>query len=267
MDAYFNNKGTWERSGRLFHALGLEELMGNKAAGPYVAALNGAGGKTSLIRCLAWEAVERGLKVLVTTTTHMAEPSRLGVFSGRPEDVKAMLERESAAVAGRRTGNGKIAFADWGFYEAVCPFADLVLVESDGSRRLPLKVPGPGEPVVPHNADMILCVSGLTALGKPAGETCLRLEAAHGIMREHGRRDYMEGGQWDLRPEDMACLMRYGYLEPMRNMYGGARVIPVFNQADTPELAGLAERMSEGMDERDAVVSGRLMEEEAAGMF
>ncbi len=41
--------------------------------------------------------------------------------------------------------------------------ADLVLVEADGSRRLPVKVPGPNEPVVPKNSDMVLCVLGLSS--------------------------------------------------------------------------------------------------------
>lgn len=267
MDVYFLDGGTWERSDRLFHALGLEDLMGQRAGRPYVIALNGAGGKTSLIRRLAREAMGQGLRVLVATTTHMAEPSRLGVFSGRPEDVEAMLDRESAAVAGRKTGNGKIAFVDRDFYETACSLADLVLVESDGSKRLPLKVPGPGEPAVPGNADMILCVSGLKALGEPAAEKCFRLEAAHEIMREHGRRDYMEGGQWNISPGDMVCLMRYGYLEPMRKMHGSSVVIPVFNQADTPELANLAGRMAEEMNERRTLISGRLTEDEAAGLF
>lgn len=267
MDAYFNDKGTWERSDCLSAALGLPGLMAQKGGGPYVIALNGAGGKTSLIRRLAWEGMKQGLKVLVATTTHMAMPARLGVFTSEAGDVKAMLDRESVAVAGRAATNGKIAFAGRALYEAVCPMADLVLVEADGSKGLPLKVPGPGEPVVPDLADMILCVSGLSAMGQPARDKCFRLEAAHAIMDRHGRRDYMDGGQWTIAPEDMACLMEYGYLKPMRSRHRGARVIPVFNQADTRNLAALAGALFREMGEEHGIASGRLLEDEAAHIF
>ena len=55
-----------------------------------------------------------------------------------------------------------------------------MLVEADGSRRLPLKVPRAGEPVIPDNTDMILCLNGLTSLGKWAEDCCLRLEGGRG---------------------------------------------------------------------------------------
>ncbi len=31
----------------------------------------------------------------------------------------------------------------------------MILVEADGSKRLPVKVPGPKEPVIPENSDQI----------------------------------------------------------------------------------------------------------------
>ena len=43
--------------------------------------------------------------------------------------------------------------------------ADVILVEADGSRRMPLKWPAPWEPVVPDNTDITVCVAGLSALG------------------------------------------------------------------------------------------------------
>ena len=158
MDAYYKDKGSWNRSDRLFRALALDGRMERRArrgSGPYVISLTGGGGKTSLIRRLAWEGMEQGLKVFVTTTTHMAVPLRLGVFSGSGQDVKEMLDREHAVVAGQTNGAGKISYMGDGAYGSLCPLADLVLVEADGAKRLPLKVPRGNEPIIPDNTDLI----------------------------------------------------------------------------------------------------------------
>lgn len=272
MDAYYKDVGGWNRSDRLFDALDLKGRMGQKAkkgSGPYVISLTGGGGKTSLIRRLAWEGMEQGLKVLVTTTTHMAVPLRLGVFSCREEDVKAMLDREHAVVAGQTNGEGKISYMGDAAYHRLCALADLVLVEADGAKRLPLKVPRGNEPVIPDNTDLILCVSGLTAAGSLAAERCFRLETAQRVMEIHGRRDYDGGedGQWRITLEDMGCLMRYGYLEPLRAQYPQAETIPVLNQADTVELARAASGLLDEMKEEGGIAAGRLLEETSAGLF
>lgn len=267
MDIYFHEGSRWRRSESLLEIPGLRAAAGKEISRPYVIALTGAGGKTSLIRRLAWEGKRRGARVLVTTTTHMAKPSRLGVFTEQAEDVRTMLEEHSVAVAGRLTDQGKFRALENDFYKAICPMADLVVVEADGSKRLPLKVPRPGEPVIPDNTDLILSVSGLSALDEPGREQCFRLEQAMAIMEEHGRRDYMDGGQWRITPGDMGCLLRYGYLEPMREHHGSIQVIPVFNQADTPELTALAEQIIEELHEEEGIITGRLHEDESAALF
>ena len=110
----------------------------------------------------------------------MARPGAFGVFDGNAEEIRTVLERRSLAVAGRPAEKGKITFTGWELYKEACSLADLVLVEADGSRRLPLKVPRAGEPVIPDNTDMILCLNGLTSLGKRAEECCLRIEGGRG---------------------------------------------------------------------------------------
>ena len=272
MDAYYKEKGSWNRSDRLFCALALNGRMERKArrgSGPYVISLTGGGGKTSLIRRLAWEGMEQGLKVLVTTTTHMAVPLRLGVFSCSEEDVKAMLDREHAVVAGQTNGGGKISYMGDRAYGLLCPLADLVLVEADGAKRLPLKVPRGHEPIIPDNTDLILCVSGLSAAGSLAAQKCFRLDAAQRIMEAQGRKDYngIEGGQWRITLEDMGCLMRYGYLEPLRAQYPHTEVIPVLNQADTRHLGLAAAGLLDEMKEDGGIAAGRLLGEESAGLF
>ena len=154
MKVYFYECGIWTGTNSLWHGLGLEGRMkqarSEKGPGPFVVSLAGVGGKTSAIRRLAWEALDRGLKVLVATTTHMACPDAFGCLEGNVEEIRAGLEQRGLAVAGRPAENGKIAFTGRELYEEACSLADLVLVEADGSRRLPLKVPRAGEPVIPE---------------------------------------------------------------------------------------------------------------------
>lgn len=267
MAVYIRKERQWRECRHLWEALGLEDSISSTRSGPYVISLAGAGGKTSYIRCLAAESMGRGLKTLVVTTTHMQVPARFGVFIQNKAAVKAMLDRESIAVAGDMAGKGKIKFVGNGFYEEICAFADIVLVEADGSRRLPVKAPGPGEPVIPDNSDMILCLAGLSALGSPADSCCLRLDKARELMELYGRSDYMDAGAWSINSDDIQCLLRHGYLNPLRRLYPFMTVIPVINQADTICQADLAKSIVDTLEEEPAVVSGLLHMEEAGELF
>lgn len=75
------------------------------------------------------------------TTTHMAEPEHFAVFKRDLEMVRSMLEKESIAVADCPVKDGKIAFWDKDFYKQAAALADIVLIEADGSKRLPVKIP------------------------------------------------------------------------------------------------------------------------------
>ena len=112
MRAYFYQCGIWTGTDSLWHGLGLngriKQARSGKGPGPFVVSLAGAGGKTSTIRRLAWEAVGRGLKVLVVTTTHMARPGAFGVFDGNAEEIRTVLERRGLAVAGRPAEKEKL---------------------------------------------------------------------------------------------------------------------------------------------------------------
>ena len=261
---YWNSEGRWSRGNTLWEALSLDSRMGQT---PYVIAFSGGGGKTSLIRRLAWEGRERGLKVLVTTTTHMQVPTQFGVLDGPAGEVEAMIRDQKIAVSGHPEGNGKIAFQGWEYYRDISRLAQLVLVEADGSKRLPMKVPGPGEPVIPEDTALSLCVYGLSALGGRGEDVCFRLRAAENIMEQYGRKDWRNGEHsigvplWHIIPQDMECLMTHGFLLPMIREAPSMAVIPVFHQADSPEAEAVGRQMLERMGERGGVVSGRLKEE------
>ncbi|MDR2607912.1 MAG: putative selenium-dependent hydroxylase accessory protein YqeC [Treponema sp.] len=111
----------------------------------------GSGGKTSLILLLAEQS--RGKKVLVTTTTRMYIPK----------------EMEGVCVAGKlNEQSGKLESPPLNELEEISPRFDLVLIEGDGSRELPLKAWAEWEPVVPSWTDLSIGIIPLWPLGMEA---------------------------------------------------------------------------------------------------
>lgn len=99
----------------------------------------------------------------------------------------------------------------------------MILVEADGSKRLPVKVPGPKEPVIPENSDQILCIYGLGALGKQAADCCFRMQPSEQLLKiPEDQKD----GKWIMTEEKMSLLMKKGYLEPLRQQFPYSQVIP-----------------------------------------
>jgi hypothetical protein len=110
----------------------------------------GSGGKTSLIRLLAQS--QRRRKVLVSPTTKMYP------LPGIPAWVSL------AGLLNRETGKLEALPAE--LLERLIPGYDLVLLEGDGSRGLPLKGWAEHEPVVPPYTTLCIGVIPLSPLGK-----------------------------------------------------------------------------------------------------
>ncbi|XCP85285.1 selenium cofactor biosynthesis protein YqeC [Roseburia hominis] len=121
----------------------------------------GAGGKTTLIFELARELQERGASVAVTTTTHMAVGGKYGF-----------------EPIGLPCGDGKIKGISREYPVTLRKSYDVVLVEADGSRRLPFKVPAEHEPVLPVETDLVIGVAGSGAVGQTFAQACCRYERA-----------------------------------------------------------------------------------------
>ena len=138
-----------------------------------IIAVVGAGGKTTYIRNRAREHLAQGKKVFVTTTTHMMKETDTLVSDNADEIIKQLLD-QNYAMAGRDCCE-KIQSLSAGTYENVCEYADVVLVEADGSKHMPIKFPSEHEPVIPQNANEIVVICGLHALGKPLGDVAHRL--------------------------------------------------------------------------------------------
>lgn len=140
-----------------------------------VTALIGGGGKTTLMYTLAEELRRRGT-VVVTTSTHIQRPEQYPVLlSGGAAAVSAALAAHGAVCVAGETAEGKLCAPALSF-ETLAALADFVLVEADGSRRLPLKAHAPHEPVIPANTRRTVYVVGADGFGRPIRQVCHRPE-------------------------------------------------------------------------------------------
>lgn len=151
-----------------------------------VIAVVGGGGKTSLIYRLADELLDRGKKVIITTTTHMAGESELPFARGGDAvEVKEMLDREGYVITAEyEEETGKYASLKEGKLEELKELCDVMLIEADGAKHHPVKVPAEWEPVIPACADLVISVIGLDCLGQPIRQSAYRMERTSKFLKK-----------------------------------------------------------------------------------
>lgn len=138
-----------------------------------VTAVIGSGGKTTLLRTLSRELPGT---VILTTTTHILPFEGVPLLTAPTEDeVRAALACSRVLCLGTPAPEGKLTAPSLPF-SLLEQLADYVLVEADGSRRLPLKAHAPHEPVIPANAQRVVLVVGADGFGKPIRDVCHRSE-------------------------------------------------------------------------------------------
>ena len=175
----------------------------------------GSGGKTTLIKKLAEQYRNENKTVFVTTTTHMfIEADTL--LTDDANAIIQQLEETGYAMAGIRD-DSKFTALPKETYAAVCAHADVVLVEADGSKSMPLKYPNTTEPVIPENADEIIVVCGLNAIGQKAKDVCHRLELVKDILAITD--------DTIITPVHVQKLLTEGYLKPLREKYPSKKVV------------------------------------------
>lgn len=151
----------------------------------HIVSLIGAGGKTIVMYQLAEHFANLGKKVLVTTTTHIFQPTCN--FAQNVAEVEALWQGGNYAVVGNiEAGTGKLTQLPADVFEKYSALADLVLIEADGAKRLPCKAPAENEPVLLPASDTVIAVMGLDALHHPIKEVCFRLEKVQEVLDTTG---------------------------------------------------------------------------------
>ncbi len=188
---------------------------------PGITSVIGSGGKTTLLRTLAAELSDLA-PVLLTTTTHFlpfpecplidAAPAAEGnVFGTKNEEAhctRVLREAERLLSRGHRVvvlGSrmpsrqplgapqakltlspvattpklAKPALSDFQPLLRVFPY---ILVEADGSRRLPLKAHAAHEPVIPLGSQQSILMVGASGIGQPLDAVCHRPERYREIL-------------------------------------------------------------------------------------
>ena len=115
--------------------------------------------------------------------------------------------------------------------------ADFVLVEADGSKRLPAKAHAAWEPVLPPERNRTVCVFGASALGQPIQDAAHRPELyaslaevspeavitpaiAARVLAKEGNFDILFINQADVLEDPVAALQPLVYTLPCPAIYG-----------------------------------------------
>lgn len=129
-----------------------------------ITAIIGSGGKTTLMMALARQLPGRRI---IATSTKIYSPKDLPVFDGSDlAAIEVALSEFGLVCVGSNAPEGKLNGPCCGF-EALSALCDYLLIEADGSRKLPLKAHASHEPVIPDGTSLTILVAGLSGLGNP----------------------------------------------------------------------------------------------------
>ncbi|HWR18408.1 MAG TPA: selenium cofactor biosynthesis protein YqeC [Clostridia bacterium] len=141
-----------------------------------ITAIVGGGGKTTLMMRLSKELSSFG-SVIVCTTTHILVPEGIEFYLGaNKETVREALKKQSVISLGEREAETGKLVAPKLSMKTLKEISDYVLVEADGSKRLPLKAHAAHEPPIPREVNRILYVVGADGMGKTVREAAHRPE-------------------------------------------------------------------------------------------
>ena len=189
----------------------------------------GSGGKTTLIWHLAASfAAPGGRKILVAPTTKMFPPAK---------------NVQGVSLAGSlNEASGKLESLPLSALEKIISGYDLVLLEGDGAKELPLKAWTSYEPVVPPFTTLTIGVLPLWPLGKPVSENLVHrlplfLELTGAVLEE------------PLKPEHFVTLITGSKTRPGLFAKAQGKTLLFFNGLEDAKAAeqafGITSRLPE----------------------
>lgn len=151
------------------------ELAALLGVRPGVTAVIGGGGKTTLLRTLGGELAAVGARVLLCTTTKILPFPDLPCAVTAAELERLGRQHRLLCAGTPVPGTGKLTTPEVPIGELVRRF-DYVLAEADGAAHRPLKAHAPHEPVIPPEANRVLCVVGASGFGRSIAQVAHRPE-------------------------------------------------------------------------------------------
>jgi molybdenum cofactor cytidylyltransferase len=116
------------------------------------------------------------------------------------------------------------------------PLADVVIIEADGARGLPLKAPAAHEPVVPRETTLFIPVCGITALGREL--------TAHAVHRPELVAGLTGLACGELVTDEAIVRLLLNPLGGLKGAPARARVQPLINQVSNAESLAAARRIA-----------------------
>ena len=171
--------------------------MGNRAN---VISVCGAGGKTTKCIELAVGYAKKNKSVVITTTTNMQKKLIISNFdrnlfykSLNPISARIAIKnikKGKIFFVGEIENNDKIKSISENDYRKLCNIFDVIIVETDGSKWMPLKIPRIEEkkgfnnknefvfyePIIPENTSKIIVVYGKQSIGRKLKTVCHRFD-------------------------------------------------------------------------------------------
>ena len=253
----------------LLHALRLDSSTVNQ-----IISLVGAGGKTTALFQLAkqFQVEGRRSKVFITATTHLA------TWQTKFADHHIIIKDKNLSNIQKHTHSGHLAsglqngiilFTGEIENERTKPIDEItldwlrakskaenvpLLIEADGSRQKPLKSPAEHEPPIPTFSELVIHITGLSAIGKP-------------LNNEHVHRPEIFSQLSNLTinqiitPESIINALTHPQ-GGLKNIPATAKRIALLNQADTPELQSVGGELAKKLlNHFDSILVGSLQAE------
>ncbi|WP_300755533.1 selenium cofactor biosynthesis protein YqeC [uncultured Brachyspira sp.] len=141
----------------------------------------GAGGKTSYIKILSESYKDK--KAVITTTAKIFKPKKY------TETIDShSFDNDNIIVLGKEYDDKKLMYAGDNELKNAVDFADIVLIEADGAKYYPIKIPNDEEPIIPDflygKIEKIVIVMGLHSLKRKFKEVCFRYNLCSEIDSE-----------------------------------------------------------------------------------
>lgn len=191
----------------------------------YVIAVCGSGGKTTFCKQIASEYAKQDKKVCVTTTTHMwYDDDVKSSFIAGADTIHTAISVTPGKIYYIANLNEKkqlITPLNESEYKSICENYDYVVIEADGSRSMPMKIPKDGfEPVIPQNANEIIIVVGMEAMGREIGAVC------HRFNEFYGKDVFLKSIDPNTKVTERLIddFLNHYYYEPIKKRYSEAKV-------------------------------------------